>query len=358
MTWVLAITGASVAMQFLFFTYSAVFTAVQRFDLSNIIGISTRILSAVATVVCLNAGYGLVGLSVVVAGTNLIDYLIRWRVAVRLLPAMKISPKLANRESLREVISFGVWNFVSAGSARLISYTDALVIAAFMPVAAVAPFAIAANLRSYFDEIFVRVGFVFFPAVTELDARGDQAGLRKLYLVSSKFMFLGSIVLGSIGLFSARDFFRLWVGSSYAEPTGYPSVATIFYLLLVGSMIAVAQRIGYQVLLGTRRVKLLALLFAAEGVSNLLISLALVRSYGLVGVAVGTLIPAILFQGFLQPLSVCRSLEISLSTYCRQVLMRPALLMATLAPLFLLHGHYFHPLTGQASVLLLPQCLL
>ena len=92
---------------------------------------------------------------------------------------MKISPKLANRESLREVISFGVWNFVSAGSARLISYTDALVIAAFMPVAAVAPFAIAANLRSYFDEIFVRVGFVFFPAVTELDARGDQAGLRQ-----------------------------------------------------------------------------------------------------------------------------------------------------------------------------------
>ena len=64
-------------------------------------------------------------------------------------------------------------------------------------------------------------------------------------------------------------------------------------------MIAVAQRIGYQVLLGIRRVKLLALLFAAEGVSNLLISLALVRSYGLVGVAAGTLIPAILFQGLL-----------------------------------------------------------
>ena len=97
-TWVLAITGTSVAMQFVFFTYSAVFTAVQRFDLSNVIGISTRILSAVATVICLNAGYGLVGLSLVVAGTNLIDYLIRWRVAGRLLPAMKISPRLVNRK--------------------------------------------------------------------------------------------------------------------------------------------------------------------------------------------------------------------------------------------------------------------
>ena len=195
MTLVLAITGTSVALQFVFFTYSAVFTAVQRFDLSNVIGISTRILSAVATVICLNAGYGLVGLSLVVAGTNVIDYLIRWRVACRLLPVMKISLKLVNRESLREVVSFGIWNSVSAGSVRLISYTDALVIAAFMPVAAVAPFAIAANLRSYFEEIFVRAGFVFFPAVTELDAQGNQAALRQVYLVSSKFMFLGSILV-------------------------------------------------------------------------------------------------------------------------------------------------------------------
>ena len=172
-------------------------------------------------------------------------------------------------------------------------------------------------------------GFVFFPAVTELDAQGDQAGLRKLYLRSTKYIFLGSILLGSIAMFSAHNFFRLWVGS-YAEPTGYPSVATIFYLLLVGSMIAVAQRIGYQVLLGVRRVKSLALLFAAEGVSNLLISLALVRSYGLLGVAPGTLIPAILFQGVLQPVCVCKSLQISLTSYCREVLLRPALVLGAL----------------------------
>jgi O-antigen/teichoic acid export membrane protein/predicted O-methyltransferase YrrM len=332
---VLAITGSSVALQFVFFTYSAVFTAVQRFDLSNIIGISTRLLSAVATILCLDAGYGLVGLSLVVAGTNVIDYLIRWRVAGRLLPHMRISPKLVNLESLREVVSFGVWNSVSAGSVRLISYTDALVIAAFMPVAAVAPFAIAANLRSYFDDIFVRAGFVFFPAVTELDAQQNRVGLRQLYLTSSKFMFLGSIFFGSIAIFSAQDFFRLWVGSAYAEPAGYPSIASIFYILVAASMVAVAQRIGYQVLLGTRKVKLLALLFAAEGLSNLVISVALVRSYGLTGVAMGTLIPAVICQGLLQPIFVCHSLEITFRRYCVEVLLKPLLALLALAPLLL-----------------------
>ena len=122
-------------------------------------------------------------------------------------------------------------------------------------------------------------------------------------------------------------------------------------------MIAVAQRIGYQVLLGVRRVKLLALLFAAEGVSNLLISLALVRSYGLVGVAAGTLIPAILFQGLLQPVCVCKSLQISLTSYCREVLLRPALVLGALVLVVSLIGTVersgdWASLAGGASILL------
>jgi O-antigen/teichoic acid export membrane protein len=340
---VIVTMGAAVAMQFGFFTYSAVFTAVQRFDLSNGIGVATRILSAGLTVICLKSGYGLLGLSIVLAGTNLIDYLLRWRVARRLIPSMKISPALVTGESLSEVMKFGIWNFVTAGSVRLISYTDALVIAAFMPVAAVAPFAIAANLRSYFDEIFVRVGFVFFPAATELDAQGNRPGLANLYLVSSKFMFLGSILCGSMGILWAGDFFRLWLGAAYAEPVSYPSVASIFYLLILGSMVSVAQRIGYQVLLGIREVGLLAALFAAEGVTNLMMSILLVRSYGLIGVAVGTLVPAVLFQGVLQPYFVCRTLQISLNRYWQEVLLRPAIVLSALTPIYLTSPLWGHP---------------
>jgi O-antigen/teichoic acid export membrane protein len=202
-----------------------------------------------------------------------------------------------------------------------------------MPVSAVAPFAIAASLRTYFDDIFRRVGYVFFPAATELDAQGDENGLRNLYLVSSKFMFLGSILLGSMAIFWARDFFRLWLGPAYAEPAGYPSVTVLFHLLVLGSVISVAQRIGYQVLLGTRRIQLLATLFVAEAVSNVVVSVVLVREYGLIGIAIGTLVPAVVYQGLLQPIFVCRSLQISLKTYGQQVLLRPTFAALMLVPL-------------------------
>ncbi len=348
---VIAITGASVGLQFAFFTYSAVLTALQRFDVSNGIGIATRLLSALATVLCLKLGYGLVGLSIVMAGTNVVDYLLRWRAATRLIPEMKVSPTLANRRHFGEAMEFGLWNIAIAGSVRLISYTDSLVIAAFMPVAAVAPFAVAANLRTYFEEIFVRVGYVFFPVATKLDAEGDRNRLKVLYLVSSKLMFLGSICCGSIAMCWAGNFFRLWIGAFYAEPAGYPTVTTLFSLLLLGSIVGVAQRIGYQVLVSIRRIRLLAILFAVEGLSNLAISLALVRSYGLLGVALGTLLPAVVVQGVLQPMFVCRSLDISCRAYCRQVLLRPGLVGVVLIP-FLLTFWVISPVTDWPALLL------
>jgi O-antigen/teichoic acid export membrane protein len=334
-TLVVAVTGLSVAVQFVFFTYSAVFTAVQRFDLANVIGIGTRVLSAAGTVFSLKMGYGLVGLSVALAAANMIDYFIRWRLAKKLLPSMRISIRLASRENLSQLVTYGMWNLAAAGGVRLISYTDTLVIGAFMPLSAVAPFAVAASLRSYFEDVFARAGQVFFPVATQLDAERRTDALRSLYLVSSKLMFLASVTCGALALCWSPQFFQLWVGRHQAKPAGYPSMALLFSLLLLASMIGVGQRIGYQVFHGTRRLSLLAKLTALEGVANLALSVILVLRYGLIGVALGTLIPAIVFQGVLHPFFVCRLLEISLGKYCRRVLFRPAVVFLTVFPIVL-----------------------
>ncbi len=333
-TLVIAINGLSIALQFAFFTFSAVFTATQRFDLSNGVGIATRIFSALLTVWSLRRGYGLVGLSAVVAATNLTDYICRWLIATRwLVPELKISRAAVSRESIKEVLSFGVWNFALASGARLISYTDSLIIAAYLPVAAIAPFAIAANLRNYFEEIFVRVGFVFYPAAAELDAKADRDGLRSLYLVSSKVMFLGAISCGMIAVTWAQSFFRLWLGAEFAASTTYGPVASLFYVLVGGSIISIGQRIGYQVLLGMREVRTLSLLFAVQGVFSIVMTILLIGRYGLMGVSLSASLAAAVCQGVLQPYVVCRLLHVTASEYFRQVLLRPLVLLLVLLSL-------------------------
>ncbi len=57
----------------------------------------------------------------------------------------------------------------------------------------------------------------------------------------------------------------------------------------------------------------------------------------------GTLIPAVIVQGFVQPLVVCRLLRISLNTFCRQVLIRPSLVGLVLAIFLFLGTGVFRP---------------
>lgn len=110
--WCILIVGFTSAMQCGFNPFSSILTAVQRFDLANLIGVGTRLLSAGGIFVALTMGYGLIGLSVAFCGVTWIDYLIRWRVARRLVPELRFSRPLAKLDRLREIGSFGVWNFL------------------------------------------------------------------------------------------------------------------------------------------------------------------------------------------------------------------------------------------------------
>src|SRR5439155_11866928 len=212
-----------------------------------------------------------------------------------------------------------------------ITYTHSLVIATFLPIAAVAPYAVAASRRGYFDDVFQCVGFVFYPAAAHLDSLGNRDGLRKLYLVSSRFILILSILGGAIAIFWSRDFFRLWLGQKIAEPANYPRVASLFAVLAVASIVTAGQRIGYQVLQGIQRIDVLAGLLTLEGVLNVLLSVILIRRYGLIGVAIGALIPTLIMEGFVQPFFVCRALAIPLRRYVMSVVARPALLTFVLA---------------------------
>ena len=57
--------------------------------------------------------------------------------------------------------------------------------------------------------------------------------------------------------------------------------------------------------------KAYAALNISEAVVNLVLSLLLARPFGMLGVAVGTLIPSIIFRGIIQPIVIERVLHIS-----------------------------------------------
>jgi O-antigen/teichoic acid export membrane protein len=172
-----------------------VFTATQRFDLANLIGVATRLLTASGVYAALTMGYGLVGISAVTCAANLVDYLIRWRVAYRLAPRLHVSPRLANLARIREIGSFGGWSFLISLSVYLYGHAQMLLIGWLMPVAAVGYFGLAMALAGQIRSVLTPIGQTMNPSAVELHARGDRRTLERLYHDGSRLMLLATVAV-------------------------------------------------------------------------------------------------------------------------------------------------------------------
>ena len=332
-------------MQFLLFPFSVALAAKQRFDIITVNEIMARLLSAAGMYFALKLGYGLVGLCVAAAISNALDYVIRGLISARIIPELRMSWRLVNRESCRECIAFASWSALIATSTLVIGFTDAIVIGFFMPAAAITFFALANNLIRYFISIFTPVGHVFFPAATALDASDNVDGLQEMYLTASRMVALQASGIALVACFWASDFYSLWVGDAYLESMAFHSVPLLFRILMIGAVFTAAQRIGSKILLGRRRTKGIAWLTLGEASLNLGISVLLIGQYGLLGVAIGTVIPAVLCQGVLLPVMVCSNLKLRVADYARQVMVPMFLTAILLMPLMSL----FHRITGHGS---------
>ena len=332
--WAILIIGGSTALHFLLFPYAAVFSATQRYDVANAIGITFRLLSAGGVCWALSRDYGLVGLSGVTAVCNLIEYGVRWRVACRLLPQLRITPGLASWETCWDFSQFGLWSVAINGSQRLIAYSDAVLIAFFYPPAAVGLFNLGASVAGQFQQLFNPIATVFYPTLAQMDARGEQESIRRVYLAGSRLLVLLAVTLGLIAAFWTNDFFGLWLGRKYAVAAGWESPPQIFRILLLATFLSISQRIGVQVLFATEHLRTLSILLLSEAGLNLILSLALLPTMGIAGAAVGTLVPALIFEGFVKPWIVGQVLAISFGRYLHEVWLRPIAVGLILCPAF------------------------
>ena len=346
------IIGVSTAVSFACHPFAAVFPATQRFEVVNGVVIGTCLLSAGATFTALKLGHGLVTLSIISAFSNLTLYGTLWRLAYSVLPELIVSPRLASRESFWPIIGYGIWSFFINGANILKARTDIILIGIFMPIEAIAPYALALSMAEYLDRVFTPIGYVFFPAVTHLDARGDSSRLKSVYLMGSKILMLLVILTGGLSAVWAGDFFRLWVGDGVTSNGLYPSPATLYHILVGAVVCTASQRIGQQVCMGTRKMKSLAGIVACEAVLKIGLSVLFVQRFGLIGVAVGTLLPTVVFQVIVLPANVLRILGINVSDYVRNTCVRPVLMLVALVCLLMPIMHILFGVSGWLQLFL------
>ena len=338
--WLLLIVGASVALGFPMGIFGGMLEGLQKFYVLNWTNIIfSSLLRAVLIVFYLHRGYGLLTVASITVGLPLVGSALRAVVALRCLP-IKFTLNRVSRESFRHMANYSGVTFVTLIAWRLRFKTDALVIGTFLSSAAITYFYAGSRLVDYAGEVVSSLAQIFVPMSSQSDAAGDQDRLRKIFVAGNRACAFIILPITAIFVILGRCIIEVWVGKRYVAQ-GYPVLLTLIFpytlMLLQGA--------SARILFGMSKHGRLALVTMSEGISNLLLSILLVRPFGILGDAAGTAIPMLGTYLVFMPRHLCRRLGIRVSDYLRHAYMLPLATCAPLVAVLLLLQRWFVPHT-------------
>lgn len=342
---VIVVMGLGFAVNLPMVIYGVVIYSAQHLVLQNAIGIGQQIVRAAATWFVLRAGYGIVGLALVVVGTTALGWIATIVGAHRVLPGLQIAPRHVTRSSARELLSYGGYNvLVNVGDTVLLYTSGFIIVGALGDETAVTYYSVPANqLIPYFMSIVQSVTWSFTPVFTGRWATGMIDEVRRLLDVGSRgVVVLASLIAGGLW-FLGGDFVRIWQGpdfSSGEHSAWFGPSLTCLAILTGATLLRAAQNCGRQALFAMREVRYLGLLTLVEAVANVALSVALVSRFGLPGVALGTLIPVLVTQGFILPRHLLRELDADAPRFAWSLLRACVPVVATMALVDWLLGRF------------------
>jgi O-antigen/teichoic acid export membrane protein len=303
----------------------AVLRGLQRFSLVNGIAAGGAILGAALTVAALLLGGGIVGIAAAAMVSSLITFAVSVRVIRRVAPELTGRLVRPDRQRARRLLRFSSSVAIVQIAGRLQTHTDALVIGAALPVRLVAPYNFAQRLAEgtrLTTEQFVKV---VLPAATEIGVKRDQAALRGLFLTATRLSLAITLAVALPLIVLGGSILSLWVGSQFSK---YGDIVAILAISAVFDLVAWPAA---AVLQGVERHSPLAWMALGDGIANLILSIALVGVFGLVGVAAATLAATVGETMLFVLPYVARTLGISLAELGREVFVRLALPAAAFA---------------------------
>ena len=283
-----------------------------RYDQTAIIDWLTLVLKTALLIVILLRGYKVVALALATVASGIPAIILYIYFISKQLPFLRLDSRYWSRDTARKLFSFGIYSFV-ANIANIIRFrVDALVVASYVELGAVTHYRIGSTLTQFFGGMMeALVGS--FPAVfSRQDGAANYEGLKKTYFFVTKLTICIASFVG-FGLIAwGKPFIRVWMGPAYLD--AYP----VLVVLTVSSILALSQIPAPQLLYGLAKHKYTALANSLEAIANLALSIILAKPYGMIGVALGTLIPMVLFKLFIQPVYVCRVANIPYVEYIQR----------------------------------------
>jgi O-antigen/teichoic acid export membrane protein len=351
----LVIVVFSIAGGFIGRLPGAVFAAHQDFVVRNVILAAAIVLRLVLTLVLLDIAPSIITVAIIQLIHIMFEFLVSTYVMHRTYPEIHLSLRKFESSTLKEIFSFSIYVLILNLGIQLSYQTDALVIGAFREVSEITFYSVANSITIYYMEFIIAIAMVVMPNSTKLHTEGRMDDLRAMFLKWSKLSLALTMAGCLFLLIFGGKFLGWWIGSEFERDSGQ----VLFVLVLSFFFLLPARGVSMPLLMGIGNPRQPSLVFLALAVLNIIISVILIKPLGILGVALGTAIPNVMFAVYLVYKS-CKLLGVSTGEYLKYVYLK-ALIAAIPVLLFLLWiRQTFQPenifeliVTGVSSVVVL-----
>ena len=286
--WILLIIGVYIALNFPFGVFGGIIGGFQRYDVNNSLAVVVSLVAAIANAIVIWTGHGVVTLVAATTSVRVIAFLFYRRNAFKVFPALRIRPSLFRGARLREVTGFSIYASIIDWANKLNYQMDQVIIGVFVGSSAVAIWAPAERIITGVQRLTNQLNGVLFPAVVDSDASQQRRRLEQILLQGTRLSLAMVLPISAALIVLADPLLRAWLRGQPAVAAG---AAPIVQILAVTVAVRVGAATGNILLKGAGQHRLLAWVNLGTGLVNAALSILLIRRFGLVGVAWGTLIP-------------------------------------------------------------------
>jgi O-antigen/teichoic acid export membrane protein len=257
----------------------------QRYDLLNACSVTSALLGAAATFYFVARGHGIPTMIVILIVRHAAEASIEL-LLIRRKFGIRPSPFRFSKDAIRKIKEYSKFAFFIDLAVAVSHRIDVLVIGLFLPISAITHFEIGSRISGTLEKVTGPLVGMIFPMASGLDSANKSEELRRLLLNGTR----ATMAMITPGLLMAavygKDIIGWWVGGEFVD-AAWPVL-----IVFLGSVFtSVFDSTSARILLGTGRVRFDAKISAAMALCNITLSLILVRPFGIVGVAIGTLIP-------------------------------------------------------------------
>jgi O-antigen/teichoic acid export membrane protein len=317
---VVALLGASLAVQMGFDSYRGVITGCHRWDIHNGLNAGSYAAAVAGMIAALVMGGGLGHIALVYLIMVSITELIRRQLAFRVCQGIVIRLNNAKWGSIKEMVVFGLKTVTSRMPQFLLVQTNNIMIAGYLGPAALAVFSRPISLVRNVETFVNKFAFVLTPMAGSLQEIGKEEDLREFLMNSSRFGVSLTLPIMLYLAILGGPLLKLWMGDQYAH-------GVLLMILAAGYCLPLAQSAVITILTGMNlHGRVSALNFIAT-VMMFVVGVLVIGTVGweLTNAALLVAIPLTVGNGIIFPVYACRKLGIRFSQYVCHILVTPSL---------------------------------